>query len=253
MPVVNCVCGARLEGADDDALFRVMRTHSDEAHVEMGIPDEMIRDLVAAAGRMTTWDGQSVPVHGPVEVKPLTPERTDDFLRFFDRDAFMDNPIWASCYCLFYQFPGTGEEWQQQTGAQNRAAKQASIRAGEAQGYLAYVEGQPAGWCHAAPRATLPGLDRNEEFRTDDPEGVGAIVCFVIAAPYRRQGIAARLLDAACDGLQAQGMTLAEAYPAKEVHSEARAYHGPLAMYLAAGFTPVREAGEFVVVRRQLA
>ena len=252
MSVLNCICGARLEGADDDDLFAAMRGHSDEAHRETRISDEMIRGLIATARRMTAWNGQPASVHGPVEVKPLTPERTGDFLHFFDRDAFMDNPIWASCYCYFYQFPGTAEEWEQRTAAQNRAAKEASVRADEAHGYLAYVDGRPAGWCHAAPRASLPGLDRNEEFRTNHPEGIGSIVCFVVAPPYRRQGIAATLLDAACDGLRARGMRVAEAYPAKVVHSEARAYHGPLAMYLAAGFTPVREAGNFVVVRRSL-
>jgi GNAT superfamily N-acetyltransferase len=252
MTVLNCLCGARLDGADDEALVRALRWHSDEAHAEIGLSDEMIRGLVARAGQMTAWDGQATPVRGPVETRPLTPERADDFLAFFDRDAFMDNPIWASCYCLFYQFAGSTDAWQRRGAAENRAAKAELIRAGKAHGYLAYVDGRPAGWCHAAPRATLPGLDRNKEFRTDDPEVIGAIVCFVIAAPYRRQGIASRLLDAACQGLRAQGMAVAQAYPAKEVRSEANAYHGPLAMYLAAGFTPVREAGDFVVVRRAL-
>ena len=33
-----------------------------------------------------------------IEIRPLAPERLDDFLACFDSDAFADNPSWASCY-----------------------------------------------------------------------------------------------------------------------------------------------------------
>ena len=107
-------------------------------------------------------------------------------------------------------------------------------------------------WCHAAPRSTLPRLDRIEEFRIDDTVRIGSIVCFVIAAPYRRQGIARQLLDAACAGFRSQGLTVAEAYPPKRAASDARAFHGPLEMYLAAGFSPYREGERYVIVRKPL-
>ena len=124
---------------------------------------------------------------------------------------------------------------------------------GEAHGYLAYLDGAPVGWCHAASRATLPGLDRIPDFRCDsDPSTVGAIVCFNVAPQYRRQGIASKLLDAACDGFRAQGLAIAEAYPAKDARGDARSYHGPLEMYLRAGFTALREDDDFVVVRKAL-
>ena len=32
---------------------------------------------------------------GPIEVKPLTVGRMDAYLRFFDQNAFTDNPRWA--------------------------------------------------------------------------------------------------------------------------------------------------------------
>ncbi len=44
----------------------------------------------------------------------------------------------------------------------------------------------------------------------------------------------------------------AEAYPARQPRSDAAAYHGPLQMYLDAGFTPYREPEQFVIVRRPL-
>lgn len=187
------------------------------------------------------------------EVCPLSPERLDDFLSFFDGDAFADNPAWASCYCLFYEFAGGIDQWEQRKRAENRRDKIELIRRGDARGYLAYVDGRPAGWCNAAPRAMLPGLDRTAELRSgEDVSRVGSIVCFVIAAAHRKQGLAKRLLDAACEGLREQGCTVAEAYPVPAPQSDAQAYHGPLLMKEAAGFTQVREAGHYIVVRKAL-
>lgn len=251
MPVINCICGHRLNAADNNALFAAYRAHSDEAHADLGIADDSIRKLVAASARMTQWDGTAKPVDGAIEIRALKPELSGDFLRFFDRDAFMDNPDWSGCYCLFYQF--TGDDWDAATPEQNRTAKDALIQRGEAHGYLAYLDGAPVAWCHAAPRTTLPGLDRVPEFRCDDdPSRVGAIVCFNVAAPYRGQGLARQLLEAACDGLRADGFAVAEAYPAKRALSDARDYHGRLDMYLHAGFTLHRESEHFAIVRKAL-
>jgi len=33
-----------------------------------------------------------------IEVRELTPARLDDYLRFFDKDAFTDFPEWSGCY-----------------------------------------------------------------------------------------------------------------------------------------------------------
>ena len=251
MHVINCVCGQRLDCANDAALFAAYRAHSDEAHADLAITDEDIDKVMAATARMTRWEGASKPVDGPIEIRALTPDLAGDFLRFFDRDAFMDNPSWSGCYCFFYQY--TGEDWDAATPDENRAEKEALIVRGEAHGYLAYLDGAPVGWCHAASRATLPGLDRIPDFRCDsDPSTVGAIVCFNVAAPYRGQGLARQLLDAACDGLRQQGFAIAEAYPARQNLSDARDYHGRLAMYLSAGFTIHRESERFAVVRRPL-
>jgi GNAT superfamily N-acetyltransferase len=251
MTTVRCLCGEELSGTDDDALFLATRRHLDAAHADLGLSDARVRDWLAAQAR-PGWDGTHVTLTAPPEVRPLTPERLADFLAFFDRDAFQDNPTWASCYCYAYHFVGSGQEWNARTAAENRAAKSALIERGEAQGYLAYADGKPVGWCHAAPRGALAGLDATPEAGPEDGERVGAIVCFVIAAPYRRQGIATRLLDAACDGLRAEGMTVAEAYPARQPDTDARAYHGPLAMYLAAGFTAHHEGEQTIAVRKSL-
>jgi uncharacterized protein YndB with AHSA1/START domain/GNAT superfamily N-acetyltransferase len=194
----------------------------------------------------------AVTLAGPPEIRPLSPALREDYLGFFDRDAFRDNPAWAECYCLFYQFAGSAAEWSARTAAENRAEVSGLIGGGQTQGYLAYVDGRPVGWCHATELRRLPGLEGRLEFAIVGDEKLGVIVCFVIAAPYRRKGIARALLDAACAGFRERGLAYAEAYPVKGPKSDASAYHGPLSMYLEAGFEPVREEGHYVVVRKAL-
>jgi ribosomal protein S18 acetylase RimI-like enzyme len=96
------------------------------------------------------------------------------------------------------------------------------------------------------------GLDRIPAFQTDEPERVGSIVCFVIASPYRRHGVARRLLDAACESLARQGFAVAEAYPTKQSGPDPMEHRGPLRMYLDAGFTPFRDTPRITAVRRDL-
>lgn len=185
-------------------------------------------------------------------IRELTPELLDDYLKFFDNDAFADNPAWAGCYCMYYHFSGTDEEWDVRTASENRATISDLIRNGQAHGLLAYVGGKPVGLCKVAPRLALPKLNLHKDLQVDDADRVGSIVCFVIAKPYRGRGIARRLLDAACDVLASRGFAFAEAYPCKHAESEADNYPGPLKMYLAAGFTIFREVDKHVIVRKPL-
>jgi len=189
---------------------------------------------------------------GEPVIRELTPELLEDYLKFFDHDAFADNPDWAGCYCMYYHFSGTDEEWFARTASDNRAAISDLIRNGEAHGLLAYVDGKPVGWCKAAPRLSLPRLGLHKDLQVDDADRVGSIVCFVIAKPYRGHGIARSLLDAACEVLARRGLAFAEAYPRRHAESEADNYPGPLKMYLAAGFTIFREVDRCAIVRKPL-
>jgi GNAT superfamily N-acetyltransferase len=120
------------------------------------------------------------------------------------------------------------------------------------------------GWCHAAPRQSLPRLaewaEDSTEFQPASPDPVGAIVCYVIAPGNRRQGVATALLREACEMLSDIGMEWAEAYPRHadaqapaSLPADAAAYHGSLSMYLAAGFEPLYRLGSMTVVRRPIA
>ena len=187
---------------------------------------------------------------GAIIVRPLSKELLDDYLSFFDDKAFTDNPRWASCYCYFpYHDPGR-IDWQTRTGPENRSSISACVRAGTAQGYLAYSGNEVVGWCNAAPRRLYPMLNDPPE---PDAETTGSICCFIVAPGYRRKGVAASLLDAACNGLKAIGMHAVEARPVKHAQGPAANHHGPLALYLAAGFATVREDDDgTVLVRKNL-
>lgn len=185
-----------------------------------------------------------------IEVRALRAESLPDFLRFFDGEAFSDNPKWASCYCQCYLEDHSVVDWSKRTAPENRGLACSRIEAGRMQGYLAYIGGSPIGWCSAAPRHLFRALDDEP---TPDAESVGAIICFLVAPGHRGQGVARALLDAACEGLRQQGVRIAEANPRTGTTSPAENHFGPLDLYLSAGFVVDREDSDgSVYVRRNL-
>jgi len=142
------------------------------------------------------------------------------------------------------------KEWETRTAAQNRMLAAQLIRDGQFQGFLAYENNQPVGWCKAAARLQIPALTQRPDLAIDDAAQVGSIVCFVIEKSHRRQGIASMLLDAACEAFSQEGLKIAEAYPRITASDDAHNYHGPLQMYLKHGFTKFRELDTSWIVRK---
>jgi ribosomal protein S18 acetylase RimI-like enzyme len=171
---------------------------------------------------------------GATVVRPLSPDRLDDFLSFFDGEAFSDNPAWAACYCQCFYEDHSRIDWNARSGAENRGCAIRRAREGSMRGYLAYRGDRVVGWCNAAPRPLLHALD---EEPVADAAGTGTILCFLVAPNVRGQGIARALLDAASDDLRAQGLKRVEANPRTGDASPAQNHFGPLNMYLAAGFS----------------
>jgi ribosomal protein S18 acetylase RimI-like enzyme len=187
-------------------------------------------------------------------IRELTPELLDDYLAFFDKDAFADNPAWGFCYCRCHHFPHKERDWGRTTAQENREAVINLILSGTLRGHLAYSGEKPVGWCNAGPRE---GMTTVPDYDEPDADRIGSIVCFVIAKEHRRRGIARRLLEAACEGFKAQGFVIAEAYVLKGAGGDAMNYPGPLSMYLSAGFEQYRECccdgDDTIVVRKRLA
>lgn len=178
-------------------------------------------------------------------VRALSPALLQDYLNFFDYDAFADNPRWAGCYCHFNQAAHDEKKWDERGAEENRAAASALIERGELRGYLAYVNDYVVGWCNVNAR---------ERFTTFTPEDFpggensALIVCFTVAAQYRNMGVARKLLDAALEGLRRDGFKRVYALTRTDTENPAANHHGPLKMYLDAGFERVEERAPFAAV-----
>ena len=86
-------------------------------------------------------------------------------------------------------------------------------------GLVAYLDGEPVGWCAVEPRPAYIGLVRayrvpwegRAEDRADD--SVWAVTCVFVRAGYRGRGIAPALVQAAVDHALQRGARALEAYP----------------------------------------
>lgn len=185
-----------------------------------------------------------------INIRSLTPSRLPDYLEFFDHVAFTDNQGWSGCYCHFYFADHQEKDWEDRDGAENRQAVSQLIQAGEMHGYLAYEGDEVVGWCNAGLRKNIRNIPPAEDLPASADTGI--IACFVIAPGYRGQGIASRLLESALEGFRWQGVKLVEALPRHDTDNNASNYHGPLSMYLAAGFEPVQKMEYFTLVRKTL-
>jgi ribosomal protein S18 acetylase RimI-like enzyme len=183
-----------------------------------------------------------------ITIRPLSADLGDDYFRFFDGEAFSDNPGWASCYCYFPHAPHATEKWDERTGAQNRQAVGEIIAGGTQRGFLAYVDGKVVGWCNAGLHSTFTTLDPEQA----GTPPTGSIVCFVVSPAYRRRGVARELLAAVLDGFRRDGIRVVEAFPRMQASNPAEHYHGPLELYLRAGFTLVGERNGIGLVRMEL-
>ena len=89
---------------------------------------------------------------------------------------------------------------------------------GPTSGLIAYVDGEPAGWCNVEQRAEFPFLPdarvvskKRGEDRSDPT--VWAAVCFVVHTPFRRSGLMRTLAPAAVEFARQRGASALEAYP----------------------------------------
>jgi GNAT superfamily N-acetyltransferase len=237
---MTCLCGVEVTATDLEALIDPVLDHLSNEHPELDLTSVHVRNFLEAEDRTGAAPTDRLDSIGDVEVVPISPDRVEDVASFFDYEAFPDNFAWASCYCTAYFESGeAGRPWQE-----NRAATCSRIESGVLTGSLAFVDGKLAGWCNASARRHFPEMD------SDDGSNVCALVCFVVSPPYRRHGLAARLLDGAVEEAQRKGFASVEAYPSEEPESAAHAFKGSLDLYRRAGFEVVSD--DPLVVRRQL-
>ena len=184
-----------------------------------------------------------------ITVRPLSPELLPDYLYFFDNDAFADNSHWASCYCYFHQAPHHEKKWEDRGAAENRAGSSDLIRRSEIRGYLAYSGESVVGWCNTNKRTRYTTIGEEGMPMQED---IAAIVCFLVAKPFRGRGVARRLLAAALEGLERDGLKSVYTFTRTDTDDPAENCQGPLALYLDAGFEKIGERPGMALVRKNL-
>jgi GNAT superfamily N-acetyltransferase len=113
-------------------------------------------------------------------------------------------------------------------------------------GLVAYLDGEPVGWCAVEPRTAYGGLLRNNrvpwagraEDKTDD--SVWAVTCFFTRAGFRRRGVSRALARAAVDFARERGARAIEGYPITTKNVILEELHvGTDGVFADAGFTEV--------------
>lgn len=90
---------------------------------------------------------------------------------------------------------------------------------GTTSGLVAYLDGEPVGWCAVEPRTAYQGLLRNNRVpwtgRAQDKadDGVWAVTCLLTRAGFRKRGVSRALARAAVDFARARGARALEGYP----------------------------------------
>jgi len=117
---------------------------------------------------------------------------------------------------------------------------------GPTSGLVAYLGGEPVGWCAVEPRLAYPGLVRNhrvpwadrEQDKADD--SVWAVTCLFTRAGFRKRGISRALARAAVDFARERGARAIEGYPMTTKNAIPEELHvGTEGVFAAAGFTEV--------------
>lgn len=189
-----------------------------------------------------------------LSIQVFTPQHLAPWLAFFDGPAFADNPEWGGCYCRCFLMGAAPEPSRAEavwdaacaTG-ENRAAMAERIAQGQVDGVLAMSGHAAVGWLHMGPVrrfcaswgpsfGSAPG-----DLQPVAAEDQAALVCFLVSAEHRRQGVGAGMLRCALDTLAQRGFRSVVAKAASNPEgSAAEQFTGPLALFLAHGFQIVR-------------
>lgn len=240
MEITCFECQTTVQADDLEALGDVFLAHARSAH-EWPFPDQAVRNYAEATQRLT-GSAERLERIGEVVVHPVTEDRIDDWLAFFDHDAFVGTPEWAACYCTEPHVrtvedaaaPAGTPHWRE-----NREQMMEWLRSGKARGYLAYVDGRPAGWVNASRRCDYTMFTSGDGVDPADDRVVG-VACFVIAPPYRSHGVAGALLDSVIRDAADRGADWIEAYPFRDSEpANPKNFRGPRSMFDQRGFEEV--------------
>lgn len=166
--------------------------------------------------------------------------------------------------CLCQRYKIRDKEWSSYT----REARAARLReqtccddpdSPTTTGLVAYLAGEPVGWCAVEPRTAYerlryvrtPWAGRDED---KDDATVWAVTCFVTRLGYRKRGVTYALAKAAVDFARERGASALEGYamitePGREI-TWGELHVGALSVYEEAGLRAVGRPSKRRVVLR---
>ncbi|MGV8965622.1 MAG: GNAT family N-acetyltransferase [Cellulomonas sp.] len=198
-------------------------------------------------------------------VRPLTQSTWPDFARLVDRH----NGVWGGCWCMGFHPEGIGRS---KTPAQNRAEKEARVRAVQAHAALVYAihddddvaptitaavtttpradddDAPCVGWCQFGSPDELSRIKNLRAYRDGPTElPTWRITCFFVDKAYRGQGVAAAALQGALDEIARLGGGIVESFPEEVTDrtvSSSFLHNATLALFESHGFERTRQLGK---------
>jgi len=190
-----------------------------------------------------------------LEIKKLTLESLNDYLAFFDHEAFSDNGEWDGCYCTYYHFGrAEAEQFESDSNRKPKLRQKAIelIQLGRLQGYLAYADGKAVGWVNVGPKKSFAAVMDAPELLSKEDAHIKSVVCFIISPAMRHQGIATALLKQAIVDAKAEGFSFVEAYPNINTGNCYVNYHGYRTMFEKLGFSVHQTLTKILIMRKSL-
>lgn len=176
------------------------------------------------------------------EFHPVTADRLADLERFSKTHG-----KFRYCSCMRWRMRAAA--FGRATKDERAAALDGLVRDGAPVGVLAYLAGEPVGWCSIAPRESYDGLERYRALPRLDDRPAWAVVCFFVDRNVRRRGLTLGLLRAAVAYARSQGAAIIEGYPV-EPRARSNTYMGSPATFRAAGFRDVTPRGQARMIMR---
>jgi GNAT superfamily N-acetyltransferase len=163
----------------------------------------------------------------------------------------------GACYCQ--RFKISWGQWAATSDAERADRLYAQTRGEPTTGLVAYLDGQPVGWCSVEPRTAYPNLRTSRvvwpgrhEDKADD--SVWVVACLIVRVEFRRRGISGELAAAAVDFARARGARALEAYamitePGRTI-TWGELHVGSVGIFADAGFVEVSRPSKRRVVMR---
>ena len=191
-----------------------------------------------------------------VTIRPLTPERWPDLEAIFTAKGCS---IAKMCWCMCYRHSGKRELPKGMTHSKaNRAELKAITDSGTPPGLIAYRGKTPVGWISLGPREDFKRLEKSSIMKPVDDKPTWSVICFVVPAEYRGQGVAHALLEGGIAYAKKHGAKLLEGYPVdkKGPQNDVNLWFGTKGMFDQAGFEviarrkPARPVVRLALVRK---